>query len=136
MAQSVRPLRAGRYSKKPGPESTRLARNLQAREQRGCISATTGTETVPGGAGPRPDHPISLCLNRLIAAPPRSMREAVAYFSYLGCRNHSDFENLDEQGKRLRFVPIFSTDSRTILRYVSPADCYVGDQHSFAQLFD
>ena len=75
------------------------------------------------------------------------MREAVALFSYLGCRDPSDLENLDKQARFLMFVPIFSSpvmgeitqsgsDSQTFLRHISPGDCYIGDRNSLAKLFD
>ncbi|KAH0537512.1 hypothetical protein FGG08_005687 [Glutinoglossum americanum] len=99
--------------------------------------------------GVEADPPISWCLTRLVEHPPRSIWEAVAVFSTLECRKPSDLENLDKQVGRSKFVPIFSspvtdgildvqTDSNspTVLRYVAPKDCYVGEPESFARLFD
>ncbi|KAH0538541.1 hypothetical protein FGG08_004874 [Glutinoglossum americanum] len=95
------------------------------------------------------DPSISSCISRLLDSPPRSLHEATAVFSYLGCRKQSELFNLWEEIGDSKFVPIFSrpdTDRAAVTRialnrqtkprHVAPGECYVGDSKAFAMFFD
>ena len=94
------------------------------------------------------DPPITECVNRLIAKPPRSKREAATLFSYFSSRLGEIGGNNVAKLADARFVPTTSTRQPTngfldekpgaegYVKLLMPRQCYLGSSPTYSEIFD
>jgi hypothetical protein len=89
------------------------------------------------------------CVNRLVARPPRSKREAITLFDYFSSRLSEVGPNHIAKLQNARIVPVLSesmpengqlVDKKTISqpdpRHVTPQQCYLGTSDTYSEIFD
>lgn len=92
------------------------------------------------------DPPITDCVNRLLAKPPQSRREATTLFTYFTSRLGDLGQNSVAKLADAPIVPvlsgqsvskgIFNEKSQSDLRHLTPRQCYIGDSETFGDIFE
>jgi hypothetical protein len=94
------------------------------------------------------DPPITECVNRLIAKPPRSKGEASTLFSYFSSRLSEIGQNNVTKLADARFVPASSerqTENGFVdekagaqggVKLLTPRQCYLGSSPTYSEIFD
>jgi hypothetical protein len=94
------------------------------------------------------DPPMTECVNRLIAKPPQSKREASTLFIYFSSRlgeiGHNNVVKLADA----RIVPVMTerktangfmdekAGSQKDVRHITPRQCYLGNSPTYTEIFD
>jgi len=88
------------------------------------------------------------CVNRLIAKPPKTSREAISLFDYFSSRLGEIGANSYAKLKNAKIVPVLSqkqshddtedkkTAARTDTRLLTPPQCYLGQSVTYSEIFD
>lgn len=94
------------------------------------------------------DPPITECVNRLIAKPPQSKREATTLFSYFSSRLGEIGYNSVAKIGDARIVPTISRrrssnnfpseklEKQVDLQYLTPKQCYLGSSSIYSEIFN
>jgi hypothetical protein len=93
------------------------------------------------------DPPITECVNRIIAKPPRSKHEASTVFGYMSSRLAEIGQNNVAKLQNARIVPVgplrrtengFADEKAGSgeLRYLPPGQCYLGTSPTYSEVFD
>ncbi|KAI9736856.1 MAG: hypothetical protein M1818_005907 [Claussenomyces sp. TS43310] len=86
--------------------------------------------------------PMTACINRIIAKPPQSRREAISLFGYFSTRLGEIGQNHATKLGDACIVPIIrssqSTEGKilTNLKHISPRMCFIGDPGKYRDIFD
>ncbi|KAL4899708.1 hypothetical protein BDW74DRAFT_163177 [Aspergillus multicolor] len=83
-------------------------------------------------------HPkLSNCLDILIRRPPSTKRDARSLYKYLAGRvSELTARDIDRVGKA-EIVPVHTDDNKgSIMRFVAPRLCYLGDGEDYRDIFD
>ncbi|KAL3427013.1 hypothetical protein PVAG01_00522 [Phlyctema vagabunda] len=81
------------------------------------------------------DPPITECVNRIIANPPQSRREALTLFGYFSSRLQEIGRNQTVKLGDALIVPVVSKSSNEV-RLLSPHQCYLGDSPLYNDIFE
>ena len=85
--------------------------------------------------GVQPDPPIERANRSLIRKPPSSTRQARETFGYMASRiGHITKQHAATLGVA-NIVPV-STSNEDRMRFLSPHDCFLGDDRDFGKIFD
>jgi Protein of unknown function (DUF3684) len=94
------------------------------------------------------DPPITECVNRLIAKPPQTKREASTLFSYFSSRLGEIGQNNVAKVADSRIVPVFSrqqisngfpsekASKQVDIQHLTPRQCYLGRSSTYGEIFD
>lgn len=94
------------------------------------------------------DPPITECVNRLIAIPPRSKREAITLFGYFSDRLGEIGPNHVSKLGDSRIVPVIAQPQtsnaypdekaaeKAHVRYLTPRQCYLSSGSKYSEIFD
>jgi hypothetical protein len=91
--------------------------------------------------------PITECINRLMASPPQTHRDAVAIFSYFSTRNAEMGQKHTIRLGDALIIPIArkaqlsngvleKTPSAPQVKHVAPRMCFIGDSATYKDIFD
>jgi hypothetical protein len=84
--------------------------------------------------------PMTECINRLIAEPPKSHRQAVALFSYFATRLGEIGQNYTAKLGDANIVPVISksqSEKQSVgLKYITPRTCFIGESGTYRDIFD
>jgi len=94
------------------------------------------------------DPPMTECVNRLVAKPPQSRREAITLFGYFASRLGELGQNAVAKIADARIVPVLAKNQTSNgyinekagdhkdLRHLTPRQCYLGSSSNYADIFD
>jgi hypothetical protein len=94
------------------------------------------------------DPPMTECVNRLVAKPPQSRREAITLFGYFASRLGELGLNAVAKIADARIVPVLAKNQTSNgyinekagdhkdLRHLTPRQCYLGSSSNYADIFD
>lgn len=85
--------------------------------------------------------PMTECINRLIAEPPKSHRDAIALFGYFATRLGEIGQNHIAKLGDAHIIPISSKTQPTekqssSIKHIAPRMCFIGDSGTYRDIFD
>jgi len=90
------------------------------------------------------DPPMVECLDRLVKFPPSTPRDAKAIFGYLASRLGEIKNDYVQRLSVAKFVPVLPQaltvngaqgEKVAVIRHVSPRECFLGDSHTYGEIF-